>query len=333
MCTKMKRSVIFIELLLCVAIGFYIILRSPLPGPKYKGRALVSWLADLGQPHTQEAARKAIVEGGANTVPGLLEIRFARDTRLDFYVKVIGSRIDSRFRPRREALRYRAAEALRLLGTNAAFAMIPLFATNNLLLSSSSHVSVNPFLFEQQPVSELAEVMLFDLHTNSVPAFIAGLRGSNLLIRFNLCYSLASKPTFEVHQNRDLARALIDAVIPTLSLRPSPAAPTSPLPNGPLLSMALHALLQLGVRQHDHEAIIPHVIALLDDPDSGVRYNAAHFLKQLAPKTEQVRNALQNAIDEEEKNPSDDTMGAMMIGSRSKEVLLRGYSDALQANQ
>ena len=272
------------------------------------------------------------MEGGTNIVPGLLEIRFARDTRLDLYVKFIGSRIDSRFRPRREALRYRATEALRLLDTNAAFAIIPLFATNNLLLSSSSNVSVNPFLFEQQPVSDLAEVMLFDLQTNSVPAFIAGLGGSNLLVRFNLCYALASKPTLEVHQNGDLAQALIDAVTPTLAIHPSPAAPTSPL-HGPLLSMALHALLRLGVRHHDCEPIIPNVIVLLDHPDSGVRYNAAHFLKTLAPKTEQVRNALQEALDEEKENPSDDTMGVMMTGPRSKEVLLRGFSEALQANQ
>jgi hypothetical protein len=97
--------------------------------------------------------------------------------------------------------------------------------------------------------------------------------------------------------------------------------------------MALHALLQLGARHRDHEPIIPRVIALLDHPDSGVRYNAAHFLKELAPKTELVRSALQEALDKEKKNPSDDAMGVMMIGPRSKEVLLGGFSGALQANQ
>ena len=329
----MKRSVIFLVLLLCGAIGLLIVLRSPLPGQQYKGRALASWVADLGRPGAQEAAREAIVEGGTNLVPGLLEIRFARDARLDLYVKFVGSRFNSSFRTRREALRYCATEALRLLGTNAGFAILPLFGTNNLLLTSSSNsIPVNPFLFERQSVSELAEVMLYDLQTNAVPAFIAGLQGSNLLVRFNLCYALASKRTVEVHENEAVARELIAAVTPSLAIVARPATPTSPL-EGPLLSMALHALLQLGARHHDQELIIPQVIALLGHPDSGVRYNAAHFLKELAPKTELVRSALQQALDKEKENPSGDTTGVMMIGPRSKEVLLGGFSDALQANQ
>lgn len=174
--------------------------------------------------------------------------------------------------------------------------------------------------------------MLFDLQTNSVPAFVAGLGSSNLLIRFNFCCALASKPTFEVHQNTNLARELINAVTPTLKIRPAPATATPQL-EGPLLSMALHALLQLGVRHQNYEAIIPHVIALLDYPDSGVRYSTSHFLKELAPKTQQVQTAIQQALDKEKENPKDDQMGVIMIGPRSKEVLLRGLSDALQANQ
>ena len=265
-------------------------------------------------------------------MPALLEIRLARDTRMDSYVKLIGSRINSRFRPRREALRYKAAEALRLLGTNAAFAILPLFATDQLLLDSSSSVSMNPFLIELQPVSKLAEVMLFDLHTNSVPAFIAGLQSSNLLVSFNLCHALASKPTVEVHQNAQLARSLIDAITSTLAAASISNAPSSPL-HGPLLSMSLHALLQLGVRNQEYDQIIPQVISLLDHPESGVRYNASYFLKELAPKTEQVRNALKEALDKEKKSPDNDPTGVMMIGPRSNEVLLRGLNDALQANQ
>ena len=97
--------------------------------------------------------------------------------------------------------------------------------------------------------------------------------------------------------------------------------------------MALHALLQLGVRYQNYEPIIPQVIDLLNHPHSGVRYNASYFLKELAPKTERVRTALQQALDKEKQSRHDDPMGVMMIGPRSKEVLLRGLSDALQANQ
>lgn len=319
-------------LFLCAAAGLIAILLTPAPGTKYKGRPLASWLTDLGEPQAQAVARQTILEGGTNIVPGLLEIRLARDKRFDAYVKFIGTRINPRFLPRREELRYRAAEALRLLGTNAAFAIIPSFATNNLLLDSSSAVSMNPFFIDQQPVGDLAEVMLFDLHTNSVPAFIAGLKSSNLLVRFNLCYALASKPTFEVHRNTNQTRQLIDAIAPSLESGSRRPSSTSQL-DGPLLSMYLHALLQLDIRQHDYQPILPDVIALLDHPDSGVRYNASHFLKVLAPKTEQVRTALKDALEKEQANPRNDAMGAMMIGSRSKEVLLRGFNDALQANQ
>ena len=327
-----RRFVIFLFLFFCIAIGIFSILSSPGRGPKYKGRALASWLTDLGKPESQAAARQGIIEGGTNIVSGVLEIRFAQDTRLDSFVKLIGSSIDSRFRPRREALRYRAAEALRVMGTNAAFAIVPLFATSHFLLDSSNSVSSRLALIDEQPVNQLAEVMLFDLHTNSVPAFISGLRGSNLLVRFNLCYALASKPILEVHQNADFARALIDAITPTLAAASISNPQSSPL-HGPLLSMSLHALLQLGVRNQEYDQIIPQVISLLDHPESGVRYNASYFLKELAPKTEQVRNALKEALDKEKKSPNNDPTGVMMIGPRSNEVLLRGLNDALQANQ
>jgi len=327
----MKKPVIFLLLLLCVAVGLVAILLRPVPGPKYKGRPLASWLADLGDPKSQATARQTIIEGGTNIVPALLEIRLARDHGLDRYVKLIGTRINPRFQPRREALRYKAAEAFRLLGTNAAFAIIPYFATNNLLLDSSNIVSGNPIIINQQPVHEIAEVMLFDFQTNSVPAFVAGLRGSNLLVRFNLCYALALNLTVEVHQNTNLSRLLIDAVAPTLAIGSARAASTAPI-EGPLLSMSLHALRQLGI-QRDYPAIVPDVITLLDHPDSGVRYNAAYFLQKLAPKTDQVRSALKEALEREKVNPGNDAMGVMMIGPRSKEVLLGGLNDALQANQ
>lgn len=98
---------------MCLAIALSIILITPQRGPKYKGRALASWLADLGRPHSQAKARQAILEGGTNIVPGLLDIRFAPDTRFDSFQKLVSRKINPRFRPRREMLRYRAAEALR----------------------------------------------------------------------------------------------------------------------------------------------------------------------------------------------------------------------------
>lgn len=298
----------------CLALSIFCFSETDQEDPVYNGRRLSAWIKLFdGKPDQIAAAKQAISALGTNAVPALMWLRLKPDARMDRILATLLKPVHSSFRPPTEKRRYQARAGLIVLGTNAAFALLPGFAVEGPPIRERG----NPFLVEKHPIHQLADVMLYDLQTNSVPAFTDALQGGSRVQRYNVCYALWSHPTVEVHGNNALGVELIEAIIPCLE----DEAPE-------VVVMAVYALTAFKARAVAGEAVLKRVIPLLRHPHSGVRVAAALFLE--SPVEPSVRVALTEALERERATAQDDVPEDNLAGRRSKSQVIQMLTFALR---
>jgi HEAT repeat protein len=253
--TLIKRILKWLVACLCIAVAAGLVLHFFSREPAYKGKTLSSWVADLksSEPGTRAQAVAALDAMGPEAVRGLSEalekkpgILSRLNLALGRYTPAFMKRpMRALFNPAGAVMnRYAAAEALKVLGTNAQDALPALSKTlsdPNVLLSSA------------------AGLALGKIGPPAVPALVQALDNGDYNVRANACAALAEIGPASSPAIPRLVRILQDE-------------------NGPIVSTASYTLSRIGGES------VPALLPLLVNTNFMVRRWAVYALNYVGPQ-------------------------------------------------
>ncbi len=304
--------------MLCLAIATVLGVRYATREPTYNGRTLGQWVLDVksSDPKIRANAEAALRAMGPQAVKGLSFTLVKEPGLLTRFIQSLGrstprilkTPLHRVFNPGQQISdKYAAAEALKIMGTNAEAAVPALgrmLESPNVLLSSA------------------AGQALGKIGPSAVPVLIEALDNGDYNIRANACAALGELGTNSAPAIPRLTKILVDDTGPiigsaswSLSRIGSPAV----LPLTQLLSntnwlvrrWAVYSLTYAGVHA---KPAIPAIVRLLQDTNVQVRSQAVIALSNIDWTSKESGEALLAAT--KDQDPDVQTAAINALGSR-----------------